>query len=1108
MKKNWLYPGISPAVYEMLTKMKLTIFLICITVLGGFAADSYAQTTRLTLDAENATIKSILSKIENQSEFKFFYSSNVDVEQTASISQKNKKVFDILDDLFEGTGIKYEVYGRQIALLDKGENFTFPTETAAQQKAVTGKVTDDSGQPLPGVTVVIKGTTQGTVTNGDGEYTLSGILEDATLVFSFVGMLPQEIPVGDQTTINVDMAVDAIGIEEVVAIGYGTMKKSDITGAVSSVSSKDLGKSNSGNIMQQAQGKLAGVDIISESGIPGSDFKITIRGNRSITASNEPLFVIDGIPTNVGINDFNPNDIEAIEVLKDASAVAIYGSRGANGVILVTTKSGKKGDAKINYSGSYSIKKAFENIDPMNPQEFAEYVRVANGLNRNDTSQDEEILTSVPNLQSGQNPDWFDIGYGNGLLHQHQISVSGGTDKIKYYVSGSYFDEEGIVTNSSDYSKISFRANIEAKATKNLTIGLSAVGTKSTQNVMASSFYTRLIDTSPLAFPYNENGELIPYPNPRVEQINPLYNLDPSQYIDELRGQRIFAGIFAEYKLFESLSYRINYGPDLRSSRRGEYTGILLGEGTNSASVSNRVDNINTLENILTFDEIYGDHSLNILGLFSSQTSRLETSGSSVQNLPVEDAKFYNLGSANDILSVNSFLSEWALLSYMGRINYKYKDKYLLTVSGRADGSSRLAEGNKWSFFPSTALGWIVSEESFFNSNNVNFLKLRVGYGEVGNTAISPYQTKGGLALTDYAFGDAPAFGYALDIISNPDLEWEISKSLNIGLDFTLFDSRVAGAIELYDTKTSNLLLNRFLPITSGYNSVLQNIGSTRNRGLEVSATAYIIQNANDGFNWNADLTFFTNKEEIVSLIDNTNDDVGNQWFIGQPINVFYDFKQLGIWQKDEADEAALYGLAPGDIKIADVNGRDENGNLTKQPDGKIDQDDKTILGSTTPKWSGGITNRFSYKGFDLSIFVYARQGQMLRSSFHNLGGNSWQGRHGSINLNYWTPDNPSNEIPLPIAERRPYFYEAVQYFDASFVKIKNINLGYTFDKEFMNRVGIGLESVRLYSAIDNPDWLTFSEYKIVDPETGTQNVGGANPLTLSSIIFGINVNF
>ena len=464
---------------------------------------------------------------------------------------------------------------------------------------------------------------------------------------------------------------------------------------------------------------------------------------------------------------------------------------------------------------------------------------------------------------------------------------------------------------------------------------------------------------------------------------------------------------------------------------------------------------------------------------------------------------FYDLGSSSTITGIGSSLGEWGLTSYMGRANYRFDDKFLFTLTGRADGSSRLAEGNKWAFFPAFSAGYILSEEELMQGSKISFLKVRGGYGEVGNTAISAYQTLGGLERTTYVFGSTAAFGYANNLIPNPDLKWEISKTMNLGLDYGLFEDRINGSLEYYITNTSNLLLNRLLPITSGYNSVLQNIGSTRNSGWELSVNANII-NQPTGLRWDVNMNVFSNKEQITELFDGDSDDVGNSWFIGEPVNVFYDFEQGGIWQLDEADLAADYGQQPGDIRINDVNGRGEDGELNKQPDGNINSDDRKVLGSTVPSWSGGLTNRFSYKGFDLSVLVHARMGQMLNSGYHNLGGNNWQGRYNAITMDYWTADNPTNAIPRPNAGEAPLYASAVRYFDGSYIKIRNIALGYNFNSGLIKK--LGLNSARVYSTVNNA--FIFSPYKTVDPETSNGSVGGGSPLTTASYIFGINLKF
>ncbi len=969
---------------------------------------------------------------------------------------------------------------------------------------VTGKVTDESGGGLPGVSVVVKGTQRGTTTTQDGTYSVLAPEGKAILVFSFVGYVSQEIPINNRSQINISLSTDTKALNEVIVVGYGTQKKRDLTGAISSISSRDIAETPSSNFLQNAQGRLAGVDIVRSNGNPGSAPVIRIRGNRSINASNNPLYVIDGIPTDVSINDFNPNDIESMEVLKDASAVAIYGSRGANGVILITTKKGKEGKAVISYDGYYGIKKAQKNLNLMDGEQFARYSRVSRGIDANDASKDNTFFSTleVDNLKKGLETSWLDLILRDGQQQQHQISASGGNQNTTYYLSGAIYDEKGIM-QFSDYQRYSFRANIETKLTDRLRVGVSSTVATDLQNTMSNGPYNNALQFSPLVQPYDADGNFIAYPNPREGLLtSPLLQYQPGQFTNERRKFRVFANIFGEYKFMEGFTYRLNFGPDFSNSRQGEYNGTLAGSA-NTAEVTNQQNFAYTLENILSFNRKFGKHSLNVVGLFSTQTNRFESSGASARNIPVESSLFYNLGSAETVTGINSSLTKWGLLSYMGRINYSFKDRYLLTLTGRADGSSRLSQKNKWAFFPSVSAGWVISDEAFMaNAKAISFLKLRVGYGAVGNTSISPYQTLGGLERSVYAFGNDPAYGYALNVIPNPDLRWEISSTLNIGMDFGLLNDRLTGSLEVYKTNTTDLLLNRLIPITSGYESILQNIGATSNQGWELSLNGNILR-SDGGLKWDANLNIFSNKEKIVDLF-NGKDDVGNQWFIGQPISVFYNFQQQGIWQTSEADEAAKVKQKPGDVRIADVNGRDAKGNLTNQPDGTINSDDRTVLGSTVPKWSGGLTNRLSYKGIDFSFLVYARQGQYIRSDFHNLGGNSWQGRYNAINFDYWTPTNAVNKIPRPNSAAAPLYSEAVRFFDGSFVKIRNITLGYTLPKAITSKARIS--SLRLYATADNA--LIFSPYKLVDPETANGIVGGSSPMTSATYVFGMNLKF
>ena len=1122
--------------YNLLSKqwvimqMKLISCLLLAACLHVYA-EGYSQ--KITLSERNTSLEKVFDQIKKQSGVIFWYESNLlRNAEKVSIHVRDAEFSDVLEQLFRDQPYSYAVIEKTVVVKPKtggshkaepriehsspvfrnpvlmtpasGKQIRRIADAPVQERIVRGKVTDESGEVLPGVSVLIKGTQKGTITDDQGSFSLDVPEEDAVLVFSFVGYHSQEVPVGNKTLLDVVLSVDTKTLEEIVVVGYGVQKKSDLTGAISSISSKDLAETPAGNFLEQSQGRLAGVDIVRSNGSPGAPVQIRIRGNRSINASNEPLYVIDGIPTTAGIHDFNPNDIESIEVLKDASAVAIYGSRGANGVVLVTTKKGKSGKAVISYDAYYGVKKPVENIDLMDGEQFARYARISRGIAGNDSSQDANFLADIEiqNLNSRRFTNWLDLAIKDGYQFDHQVSVSGGAEKINYYVSGSYFHEEGIIPGT-DFDRVAFRVNLESKLTDRLKLGLSSSVGFSERNQMSNLPYNNSFLYSPLVGPTDEDGNFIAYPNPREGLLaNPLINYQPYQYVDETINRRIFANIYAEYSILEGLKYRLNFGPDFSYGRRGQYTGKMAGN-INRASVDNSVDFAYTLENILSYDKSFGRHDINLVGLYSVQASRFETSGLSGQDIPVEKSLFYDLASSSTITGIRSSLGKWGLLSYMGRLNYKFDDKFLLTLTGRADGSSRLAEGNKWAFFPAVSIGYILSEESFFPKNVVSFLKLRGGYGEVGNTAINPYQTMGGLSRSTYIFGTTAAFGYQNNLIPNPDLRWEISKTTNIGLDFGIWKDRISGSLEYYVTNTRDLLLNRLLPITSGYSSILQNIGSTRNSGIELSVSADIIRKPG-GFTWTADLNFFANKEQIVELFDGESDDVGNSWFIGQPINVFYNFKQDGIWQKDEADQAALTGRKPGDIKIADVNGRGPDGELTKKPDGNINSDDRTVLGSTVPNWSGGLTNRFGYKGFDLSVLVYARIGQMLRSDFHNLGGNNWQGRYNALNLDYWTEDNPTNAIPRPNAAESPLYADAVRFFDGSFVKIKNVSLGYNFPSSVIRK--IGLTNLRVYTTLNNA--LIFSPYKTVDPEVANGIVGSSSPLTTASYLFGINLKF
>ncbi len=1097
-----------------MSRIAIYAMIICHSILWALANEStaqrkYLEEISLELDFNEpqnvVKLKDLIKQIESSSDLRFAYAKEDIKNLSVELASGNWNLLNLFTEVSKQTQFTISRVNESIALVPaSSSSLPIVEDKISLQFQITGKITDENGEALPGATVQEKGTTNGTITDVDGSYSLS-LPENATVVVSFVGFGYKEISVGGRSVLDVTLTQDISSLDEVVVVGYGTMKKSDLTGAISSVSAEDLQETRAGNVLDQAQGRLAGVDIVRNNGSPGSPLQIRIRGNRSISAGNDPLFVIDGIPTTQDINDFSPSDIESIEVLKDASAVAIYGSRGANGVILITTKRGKSGKGQVEYNGYYGVKSAIENMDIMNADQFVEYVRVANGLSKTDNSNDAAILGGQALLDSysaGVDTDWLDLVLQQGSQQEHQVSFSGGNSGMKYYLSGSYFNEEGVVKNTA-YERFSLKANVDGKVNDRINIGFSITGTTDGRDQMSNGPISRSLRYVPIVEPYDDEGRIIAFPNPNEGlQTTPILEYVPNQYVDETKGYRFFSNIYGEYKILEGLTYRINLGTDYKYSRRGRYNGDYDGSAS-TASIDNARTFAYTIENLLTYDKQIDNHSINLVGLFSTQSQNTEESGLNGRGIPISRFTFNNMNSAAEITGIDSDYSEWGLLSYMARLNYSYNDRYLFTLTGRADGSSRLAEGNKWSFFPAVSMGWIISQESFLDASVLSFLKLRAGYGEVGNTAVSPFRTWGGLARSVYAFGDAGAFGFGQSEISNPNLGWEVSKTVNIGVDFGFWDDRFSGTFEFYNTKTEDLLLERFLPSTSGYSSVLENVGSTRNRGWELTLNYNLFQNAS-GFTWDVSMNIFSNKEEIVELFNGTDDDIGNQWFIGHPINVFYNFQFDGIYQTEDATEAAAAGLAPGDIRIADVNGRDENGFLTDQPDGVINNDDRTILGSTVPDWSGGLSSRLSYKGLNFSILVYTRQGQMVNSSLHDVAGNSWEGRYNNMNFNYWTPENPSNEIPIPRQGNQPLYASALRYREGSFTKVKNITLGYELTNSLIRTESIsGLE---VYFSALNP--LIFAEYDLVDPETANGNVGINNPLSTKTFMVGIKARF
>ncbi|MBD2753671.1 SusC/RagA family TonB-linked outer membrane protein [Spirosoma validum] len=1018
----------------------------------------------------------------------------------------------------------------------------------AQERAVSGKVlSSDDNSPLPGVNVAVKGTSRGTTTDANGEYKINVPNEQAVLVFSSVGFQGSEVVVGNKSTVDVTLIADNKTLNEVVVVGYGTQKKSQLTGAISSVSSKQITEMPITNLGQAMQGRVAGVDVAQSGSRPGTTPTIRIRGRRSFNAGNNPLYVVDGIPltgdrnellgtrpfdfVSGGYEDLNPNDIGSMEILKDATSTAIYGARGANGVVLVTTKRGNNnGKTTISYDAYAGVTDPLDKVHLFSGPEFAEYVREAyRATNLYNDATGKPVPTGVADafadskvavlggdpavaagIAANRNTDYQSMILKQGVQQSHSLGIQGGNEKTQFYISAGYFQDKGIVPGQ-DYSRYSVRANVDHQINKVIKVGVSSYMMYSVRNGANLNPYRFTLQQNPLGRAYDDNGKLIFAPTNDALLTNPLFEIIPGAQIDNIKKYRIFNSIYAEANILEGLKYRVNFGPDFSVSRAGRFVGSLTNDrkgGDPTASNNSQFGFNYTLENIVTYNKTFGDHNLGITALQSIQRDNFEYNNQSVQGVPAESQEFYNTGNASLVLGVGSNLIQWTLNSFMGRINYDYKDKYLVTATLRRDGSSRFGENTKYGNFPGIALAWNINNEDFLKDVTwLDQLKLRVSRGSVGNQGVVPYQTQGLLGRTVYAWGNAGAYGYRPSTIGNPDLKWETSTSSNIGVDFSLWRGRVAGSIELYQTNTTDLLLSDQLPTSIGFNAVTKNVGETRNRGIEISVSTVNV-NSKSGFKWTSEFAFTKNNEAIISLYNGPVDDLGNKWFIGKPLTAYFDYKKAGIWQTNEADAAKSYQSSVGQIKVLDSNGLGADGKLTGVPDGKITPDDRVFLGSDIPNFSAGITNRLTFKGFDLSFFVYGRFGQTILSGFHR-DNNQLAGRYQQIKVDYWTPNNPTNEFPQPKSNQEfPVYNTALFYFDGTFVKVRNINFGYTFSSKLTQR--LRMQSLRVFTSIQQPFiFSTYrSKYNGVDPETADGTINNDVVPATRITTFGLNVKF
>ena len=985
-----------------------------------------------------------------------------------------------------------------------GMLFALVSTTAFAQRQVSGKVTGAADNAaMPGVTVLVEGTTTATSTDAGGNYSIQVPNDQSTLVFSFIGFLPQEVAVGSQTTINVALEEDAQALDEVVVIGYGTQKRSDLTGAVSSISEKDFADMPVQSMDQVLAGRIPGLDVVTSGTQPGFNSQIRMRGNRSFTASNEPLIILNGVPFYGSINDINPYDIQSIDVLKDASSTAIYGSRGANGVIIITTKSGEVGPPKFmleSYAGPII---AFGRLPYMNGAQYAERGREAlrqagNYTDPNTNSALDQMFfdpTEFGNIQAGNSFDYPEALLQNGFQQKHQLTISGGSNAVSYNIAGNILNEEGLFPGRA-FNRYSLSTNLNFTLSPKVTAGTSIL---LSHNVMEAKTDDGVLEaairTSPLGSPYEPDGTPRYLPTGDGFSPHPLADYEWDAFRWDNKRWAAYATTFVDVKIFPELTYRVNLGTDLRlhniKSSQGQFSYGRRG-GPPIAGVSNSIANQNLYESILTYDKTFNEnHQLTATAVHGIQTSREETAGVNVSQLPYEASRYHNIGSAETINSVASDLIDWNMISYVGRVFYGYKSKYLMTLSFRADGASQFAANHKWGYFPSAALAWNLSEENFLRGADwLSNLKVRVSYGVSGNQGIEPYTTQGSLSRTTYAWDESPAYGYRVSTLASPNLKWESTETYNLGLDFGFLRGRINGSLEVYNTNTFNLIMRRFIPVTTGILEVIENVGSTNNKGFELAVNTVNIDQNN--FNWSSDLSFYLNREKIVELYNGQVDDVGNRWFIGNPIHVYYDFNKIGIWQLEEAAEAAEFNREPGQIKVQDLDGNRA-----------VNDPDRMIVGTRQPKFVANLSNRFTYKDWDFSFMTYARWGNTIYVGHFNPASGK---RYNHLALDYWTPNNPTNAHPRPDDDVQGSLDGSSQaYRDGSFIRLRQLSLGYTLPNSFLDKTF--LSRARIYISGDNLLYWTKSEMRKFNMEPEWSGDAGLMP-AVRTLVAGINVSF
>lgn len=1022
-------------------------------------------------------------------------------------------------------------------------------DLSAQERQVSGTVTDTQGEALIGVSVSVKGSTVGTVTDFDGKYVLSVPGNAKILEAKYIGMKTAEIPITG-TVINIEMKEDHSQLDEVVVIGYGTIKKNDLTGSVGSVSSDNITAKGTTSVMESLQGQVAGVDISQNSSRAGGGFDIQIRGKSSLQGDSKPLYVVDGIVTD-GIDFLNPADIERLDVLKDASSTAIYGSRATNGVVMITTKQGKaggEGRVSVSYDGYYGVRSTARMPDFMSGDEFSDYrfaryttlksktdgipvYEMTSGNLSNFWNSNSEVMKRK--FAEKDYTNWPDLVTQTGSQQNHFISINGGSKMTSYRIGLGYQDEEGIFVNDT-YKRYNIKGSVDSKISDKVTVGLTTNLAMTEKDFGSKNAVLNSFRTNPYFIPYDKEGNLVLLPGGKEifestgqfsSIVNPL--IDMKNAVNNTKRYDILANFYAQYTPTSDITLKTTFSPSYYHDRQGIYNGVNTAArysiGTSGAEVINQDRFTYTWDNQVNYQKSWGDHDFNGMYLFSVYENVYNKDFISVTDMPF-DAGFHNLGSATTVEDKGSSYVKYAMLSHALRFNYTYKGKYLATVSSRWDGSSKFSSGNRWGMFPSLALAWRASEESFLKNDYLSNLKLRFSFGYTGNNGVVGAYSTQSLASTKYwyDFGGTLANGFGPNGIVYRDLTWEKSREFNFGVDFGFFNGRINGSVDYYNKLSKDLLMDREMPYEIGATSKMwDNVGKVRNSGVEVALTTVNV--ATKDWKWTTSFTFAANKNSIVELYGKKEDLDGNKWFIGQPIDVSYGYKVTGVWTAAEAAEAAKYGQYEGQAKILDVD----------KPY-SIGSEDMVILGHAEPDWTGNLTSNLYWKDFDFSFSIYSKQGSHVYSPFMTEFTDYKDRGRSKLKIDYYIPagapilnadgtvgvstGNNSQAYPYPNNSGSGYGggvhwgtsattagAYSNQIVDASFVKVKNITFGYNIPKNLLSKAGVS--SLRVYMNILNP--FVFTDYKGFDPEWAGASVsdgsGGPSSVTYQ---FGVNLKF